>query len=101
LLCDLACKEVSLLQRGRRNELLSSRLGPERLGLGFGDNGRVPIPESHSKEESEQGEESAEEAEKLMRRPGKPVKDINATHPEATARAEIQEEGTETNTPFF
>jgi hypothetical protein len=61
----------------------------------------VPIPESHSKVEREQGEESAEEAENLKRRPGRPVKDKTAAHPEATARAEIQKEGTDTHIPFF
>jgi hypothetical protein len=72
------------------------------FGVGkVGDDGRVPISESHSKEEREQGEDSAEEAEKPKRRPGRPVKDKTATHPEATARAEIQKEGTDTHTPFF
>jgi hypothetical protein len=93
LLCDLACKEVSLLQRGRRDKLLSSRLGSEQaslfsFGVGkVGDDGRVAIRESHSKLEREQGEDSAEEAGKPKRRSGRPVKDKTATHPEATQPA--------------
>jgi hypothetical protein len=74
LLSDLACKEVSLLQIWRRDKLHSLF----SFGVGkVGDNGRVPIPESHSKEETEQGEDSAEEAGKPKRRPGRPVKDCH------------------------
>jgi hypothetical protein len=61
------------------------------FGVGkFGDDGRVPIRESHSKEEREQGEDSAEEAGKPNRRPGRPVKDCHCH----TYRRR-------THTPFF
>jgi hypothetical protein len=58
------------------------------FGVGkVGNDGRVPIPESHSKKEREQGEDGAlllEEPEETKRRPGRPVTDKTATHPEAT-----------------
>jgi hypothetical protein len=59
LLCDLACQEVNAARREKGQASLFS------FGVGkVGDDGRVPIPESHSKEEREQGKDSAEESRK-------------------------------------
>jgi hypothetical protein len=81
LLGDLACKEVNAARRERGQASLFS-FGVEKVG----DDGRVPISESHSKEEREQGEDSAEEA-------GKPIHYHEHCHCHTYRRR--------THTPFF